>query len=427
MSQKTREQLKSTWVDGATMTESLFIDLFDSAKIILSDTGTTTPAGNTTEIQVNSGGSFTATNKFKYDFDNNALTVGIRTGSVGNYSNAFGSGTTASGAFSFAGGSSFSSLFPLLASGINSFNYSYTGDQTLLVTPINPSGSTGNYSAILGGYDNTASGNYSFIGGGVGNVTSGPNSAAFGNLNTASGAYASMAWGSKNTSSGWYSTASGYISTASGKYSFAGGSSSVASGDYSFAFGNSADAIGSNSISLGSGTASGSNSVCLIGGTASGTKSFNVGENTASGNYSFTIGANNIAGGNFSTASGYFSRTFGAGSYVGGSGVKIGQIEYYVISSGITSFNHSSVLNANVSGATGNYSVILGGFNNTVSHEGSVILGGSGLTSVAANTTYVENFEINKQSETSFIVKDVVDGARYKIYVSGGTLTATAI
>jgi len=49
------------------------------------------------------------------------------------------------------------------------------------------------------------------------------------------------------------------------------------------------------------------------------------------------------------------------------------------------------------------------------------------FTTLSATTCNVETIEINTQSETSFIMKDVYDGTRYKMYISDGTLTYSPV
>jgi hypothetical protein len=54
-------------------------------------------------------------------------------------------------------------------------------------------------------------------------------------------------------------------------------------------------------------------------------------------------------------------------------------------------------------------------------HDYSVIIGGSGITSLAEHTVYVPNLEIVYDS---FILKGK-DGLRYEISMSGGTISYT--
>ena len=181
---------------------------------------------------------------------------------------------------------------------------------------------------------------------------------------------------------GAYSIATGYQTTASGKYSNSSGKNTTASGHYSTASGYYTTASGSHSTASGSYT------------TASGDYSKSKGYNsTASGRYSKSIGYISTASGNHSNARGRYTTASGYYSYVYGFGFSA---TYPLISSGLASFNHSYRNNTtpNVSGATGNYSAILGGQNQSATHLNSVVLGGSGLTSKENDTVYVPYLNI---------------------------------
>ena len=93
----------------------------------------------------------------------------------------------------------------------------------------------GNYSAVLGGVDNTASG---------------INSTVMGGYNIASGNYATAAGGTANAG-GYCSTAMGNFVTASGRSSFAVGGGNTASGGWSVAMGGGTLASGSYSMAVG--------------------------------------------------------------------------------------------------------------------------------------------------------------------------------
>ena len=122
---------------------------------------------------------------------------------------------------------------------------------------------SGNYSAILGGNNNTASGSNSAVLGGGGNVASGLVSVAAGEGSTANG-YCGMALGYYVTA-GNYSIASGQSSSASGSSaafgnfnsatsnSFAACQGNSATGQYSVAMGANNTANGTSSVALGSG------------------------------------------------------------------------------------------------------------------------------------------------------------------------------
>ena len=219
-----------------------------------------------------------------------------------------------------------------------------TGDTPALIysgTSIYPTQgtnvSTGTYSTIGGGYNNTVtdkngtiaggSGNtvsstYSYtgiysstIGGGVNNTNSGDYSTISGGRgNTISGGYNSTINGGRDntiTSGGTGSSVSGYYNTASNRYTVIGGGyNNTASGEYSI-IGGGADNIASGFSTTISG---GVNNQATGGGsTVAGGKG-----NTASGNYSFTSGRNNTASGSYSNVCGFFNLSSSYGEFVGG-------------------------------------------------------------------------------------------------------------
>ena len=163
------------------------------------------------------------------------------------------------------------------------------------------------------------------------------------------------ATGLGSTASGRNNTASGIYSTASGYKSNAYGIASTASGYVTNATGVGAHAEGSGTVANATGAHAEGNST-----TASGTASHSEGNNTiASGKASHTEGSTTTASGDY--------------SHTGGKGIG----SYKIIASGNTSFNHSYRENTtpNVSGATGDYSAILGGKNNSATGEGSIAFG----------------------------------------------------
>jgi hypothetical protein len=112
----------------------------------------------------------------------------------------------------------------------------YTSTDTAIRPTSGINISTGSYSIIAGGNNNTASNFYSVVVGGTCNTASGENSnIAGGGNNTASGLYSNIAGGSYNdTLSSFSSIGGGFCNTASGSGSnVAGGSNNVASGKYS--------------------------------------------------------------------------------------------------------------------------------------------------------------------------------------------------
>lgn len=106
-------------------------------------------------------------------------------------------------------------------------------------TGTNPStrGASGNYSAILGGDQNTASGDYSVVCGGQTNIASGTQATVIGGLTC--------------TASGNWSIAGGVFCTASGQNSVALGASCEAYGTASLALGYAAQATGSGAAAYG--------------------------------------------------------------------------------------------------------------------------------------------------------------------------------
>lgn len=213
---------------------------------------------------------------------------------------------------------------------------------------------------------------------------------AFGQFTTSSGKYGgSFSAGYKTIASGSYSTASGSYTTASGYGSTAIGHNSIASGQYSYAEGETA---------------------------------------VASGNVSHAEGFFTIASHKYAHAEGFVTRAENEGAHSGGRGYGSGGDYVFVTASGLSSFNHSYVTNnTDVTGATGDYSAILGGTDNSVTADNSVVLGGSSIVGNVADTVYVPSFEITTQAESSFIMADAYSGARYNMILSGGTLTAVAI
>ena len=136
-------------------------------------------------------------------------------------------------------------------------------------------------------------------------------------------------------------------------------------------------------------TASGDHATVLGGvrNTASGSRSFigNGQDNTASGSSSFVgAGFRNTASMTSSVVGGFRNTASGDSSFIGS-----GQDN---TASGGSSFIGSGQNNI----ASGNRSGILGGSNNTVSHADSFIVG-SGLTSNAENTTFVNNLNVTEE------------------------------
>jgi len=141
-----------------------------------------------------------------------------------------------------------------------------------------------------------------------------------------------VAIGTYTGSTGNYNFTMGYECQANGSNAVAGGSNSQASGSRSFVFGTSCLSQGTNSFAIG------------IGSNASGTSSFAGGAGISAGDYSFN----------------YSRNVFNTGSTV-----------------------------------YGNDSAILAGKDHYLTHNNSVILGGTGITSAADNTVHMRNLNVS--------------------------------
>ncbi|WP_109438207.1 tail fiber domain-containing protein [Aquimarina sp. AU119] len=281
-------------------------------------------------------------------------------GATGDFSNAFGTQTIASGFGSTTMG------FQTIASGDNS-------------------------TAI--GLNNTASGNYSMAFG-FGAIASEESSMAFGvntkssalgavsmGIDTEASGYSAMATGNQTVASGGYAVAMGNATTASGINSASMGVKTKASGENSIAMGNETVASGSNTTSMGVYTkAIGSNSVAMGNSTeASGINSTSMGRytkavgnnSTAMGDLTFAIGSNATAMGDETFATGDNSVAMGRGSVAGSN---------YSVVAGIKSSASgiAAVAMGNRTDALGEFSISMG--NNTISNnEASVAMGGQAV------------------------------------------------
>ena len=308
---------------------------------------------------------------------------------------------------------------------------------------------TGNYSTISGGWKNDVLSQISVIGGGVDNTIStdrhystiagGQNNIISGGThgtigggqnNTASGKHSFVGGGLSNTASGnYYSTVSGgYNNTASGGYSttVGGGRDNTASGYYSATVGGGQDNTASGSYSTIAGgqdnTASGYTST--IGGGLS---------NTASAYYSFIgAGRDNSNSGYGSSISGGLRNTILSGGDFSSIGAGVDNI-----SDGFAGFIGAGVKNSIsnsadwsvIAGGTGNTlnattSFIGGGSGNTVSHTNTFVLG-SDITTTFIDTTYVEKLLLvdlppTDEALTKVLGRDT-DGRIYEVSTSGFT------
>lgn len=108
-----------------------------------------------------------------------------------------------------------------------------------------------------------ASGNYSFLGGGNGNIASGQSSAVINGFANTASAGETFAGGAYSSATGQYSLAYGYLATASSSYSYAIGRNASATNE-SYAFGFGTNASGQYALALGTNTvASGTLSVAI--------------------------------------------------------------------------------------------------------------------------------------------------------------------
>ena len=212
---------------------------------------------------------------------------------------------------------------------------------------------------------------------------SGTDASAIGKSTTASGAR-STAMGAGSTASGNYSTAMGQSTTASGNTSTAMGDGSTASGNYSTAMTYETTASGPYSTAMGNrATASG------LGSTAMGYRT------TASEDYSLATGFYTTASGTRSTAMGNYTTASDFGSTV------IGQ--YNSSGSSATSagsFSTSApafVIGNGTSGSLSDAFKVM--FNGDAYISSSLYLGGTAVTSTAAEINYVDGVTSNVQTQ----------------------------
>ena len=223
----------------------------------------------------------------------------------GDFSNAMGSNSTASGITSTAIG------FGNTASGDNSIamgTNSTASDITAVAIGFNAA-ATGEKS-FASGLNTTASALASTAMG-RDTVASGSDSTAMGYDATASGVQ-SISTGLSTTASGAQSTAMGRETIASGNFSTAMGGSTEASGNYSTAMGFSTEASAEFSTAMGTGsTASGGRSTAMGGfTTASGAGSVAAGSSSiSSGTCSFTIGQGSTAEADYSFSQGFSAKS----------------------------------------------------------------------------------------------------------------------
>ena len=178
--------------------------------------------------------------------------------------------------------------------------------------------------------------------------------------------------------------------SALGKYSIAAGTNCIASGPWSYAFGDSSQATSDNAMAVGNACVAGNRMAFAAGMFSHVTGMYG---SSAIGAVCLTTGHNGAHSEGLETTAG------GDASHAGGK--------------------------KNV--ASAHYSAVIAGTGNTCAHERSAIIGGTDISSTATDTVYVPSFEIVTQGESSFIMKDAYNGSRYKIIISGGTLTTQSI
>ena len=264
--------------------------------------------------------------------------------------------------------------------------------------------------AVVGGNSNTASGNQSNIGGGTGNTASGTYSnIAGGANNTASGNQSNIGGGQGNAATGYNATvAGGMAATAGGSRSTVGGGyrnyatgpyTTIAGGNYARATGNNAF-VGGGYYQLASGNFStigggiygqSTGYVSVVGGGSANRALANC--STVGGGRTNCITApaidSVIAGGKNNTV-GSGSLAFGCRSFIGGGNL-----------------NHICAADSG----------ILGGISNRVlsAHAASFIIG-TGITSSAACTTFVNNLS------SQGIINSCVMTSEQGVKVGGGSI-----
>lgn len=182
--------------------------------------------------------------RFMWMPEKNALRAGAvdstqwNSGSIGNYSVAFGFNNTASGLKAIAAGGEYNMASNQSAT-VGGGLFNAASGQYSTVAGGAQSTASGQYSTVGGGTQNTASGLYAIVAGGYNNIAGDRATVAGGESNRASNTYASVAGGMLNTASAYAATVSGgQGNTASNTYAtVAGGDGNTANGAYSFAAG----------------------------------------------------------------------------------------------------------------------------------------------------------------------------------------------
>jgi hypothetical protein len=268
---------------------------------------------------------------------------------------------------------------------------------------------SGNYSAVLGGLNNTASDNNAVALGGQGNTASSTSSAVLGGSgNTASGGSSAVLGGSGNTASGGSAVILGGLNNVASDVRAAilgGQSNQITAGDNSIILGGSSNSTSSASLT----TIIGSTGITKTGGTGLfiGSSSESTGTNAA-----ISIASSN------NTWSGSGISLFSTNNNITG-GTVIGGSVNTVSNSGRTIFSSNSTAS--------NSGIALGGSYNSASDNG-IVMGRGGLVAdlgslaIANNGSAVASAAINNHFYISGNTSDVVIG-RYvdQPLVSGAT------
>jgi hypothetical protein len=290
---------------------------------------------------------------------------------------------------------------------------------------------SGQYSAVLGGNNNTASGFGTSVAG-SGNTASGTLSYVGGGVSNTSGNYAGIAYGFSNTSSGFFNfigggasnstTTGSAVTTQSGTMNattavtLSGSNASIKVGQLvqgtSITFPTYVAAISGTSLTL-SQAASGSSTSTLSFFTPHGVV-VGGGNNQATGAYSFiggggdagTAANRNVASGDYSVVVGGRGNTAsGVASFVGGGGY-ISGISFSNIAGG----NSASVVGGLSNQASAQGSFAGGGYANTSNGTYSSIIGGARGTarSISGNTVFAASnnpiADVNGISQAALLI-----------------------
>ena len=262
------------------------------------------------------------------------------------------------------------------------------------------------YASHAEGYSTTATGFISHTEGSATTATGSYSHAE--NVNTKATGEGSHAEGNYTTASGDSSHAEGYYTTAIANYSHAEGQGSKAAGSHSHAEGDYTSAYGQASHAEGSASQA----------TAQNTHAEGYGT-VASNNEAHAEGNQTTASGIASHSEGQYTIASGNASHSGGRGWSTSKVLY---ASGFVSFNHSYHDNSvsQLSGASSDYSAILGGTNQEIlsssnnsviiggsdnkinGAQRSVVIGGSSITATTSDYVYVPSLNVKTVGSSAF-------------------------